>query len=259
MAVGKNKRLSKGKKGIKKKVVDPFTRKDWYDIKAPSFFETKSAGKTLVNRSQGLKNANDSLKGRVVELSLADLNNDQEQSFRKIKLRVEDVSGKSCLTSFYGMDFTTDKLRSIVRKWQTLIEASVDVRTTDGYVLRLFAIGFTKRAFNQVKKTTYAKSSQVREIRSKMTEIMKREAEGSELKELVQKFVPESIGREIEKACKGIYPLHNVYIRKAKILKTPKLDMSKLLESTGEVADAGTGSKVVKGGDFVEPEVLTSV
>jgi len=148
------------------------------------------------------ENANDSLKGRVVELSLADLNNDQEQSFRKIKLRVEDVSGKSCLTSFFGMDFTTDKLRSIVRKWQTLIEASVDVRTTDGYVLRLFAIGFTKRAQNQVKKTTYAKSSQVREIRAKMVEIMKREAEGSELKELVQKFVPESIGREIEKATK---------------------------------------------------------
>lgn len=65
---------------------------DWYDIKAPSFFENRNAGKTLVNRSQGLKNANDSLKGRILELSLADLNNDQEQSFRKVKLRVEDVS-----------------------------------------------------------------------------------------------------------------------------------------------------------------------
>jgi ribosomal protein S3AE len=109
------------------------------------------------------------------------------------------------------MDFTTDKLRSIVRKWQTLIEAYVDVNTTDGYRLRLFSIGFTKRAANQVKKTTYAQSSQVKAIRGKMTEIMRREAEGSELKELVAKFVPESIGREIEKATK-VCPLVSMYL-----------------------------------------------
>lgn len=33
--------------------VDPFTRKDWYDVKAPSMFTTRQIGKTLVNRTQG--------------------------------------------------------------------------------------------------------------------------------------------------------------------------------------------------------------
>ncbi|VDO80570.1 unnamed protein product [Onchocerca flexuosa] len=51
MAVGKNKKM--GKKGAKKKVVDPFTRKEWYDIKAPSMFNVQHIGKTLVNRTQG--------------------------------------------------------------------------------------------------------------------------------------------------------------------------------------------------------------
>lgn len=135
------------------------------------------------------------------------------------------------------MDFTSDKLRSLVRKWQTLIEAHVDVKTTDGYLLRLFAIGFTKRRPTQVRKTTYAQTAQVREIRRKMFEIMTKEATSCDLKELVQKFVPEAIGREIEKACRGIYPLQNVFVRKAKILKAPKFDLSKLLELHGGGSD----------------------
>ena len=63
-----------------------------------------------------------------------------------------------------GMNFTTDKLRSLVRKWQTLIEAHVDVKTTDSYTLRMFCIGFTKRRPNQVKRTCYAQSSQIRQV-----------------------------------------------------------------------------------------------
>ena len=61
--------------------------------------------------------ASDGLKGRVFEVSLADLQND-EVAFRKFKLICEDVQGKNCLTNFHGMDMTTDKLRSLVKKWQ---------------------------------------------------------------------------------------------------------------------------------------------
>ena len=37
------------------------------------------------------------------------------------------------------------------------------------------------------------------------------------------------IGKEIEKACHGVYPLQNVYIRKVKMLKKPKFDRKPLL------------------------------
>ena len=258
MAVGKNKRLSKGKKGIKKKVVDPFTRKDWYDLKAPSMFQVRNVGKTLVNRTQGLKNANDYLRGRVVEVNLADLQNDEAHNIRNIRLKVEDIQGKNCLTSFHGMDLTSDKLRSLVKKWQTLIEAFVDVKTTDGYVLRMFAIAFTKRQPNQLRKTTYAQTSQIRKIRAQMFEIMTREAQSCDLKELVAKFIPEVIGHQIEKACHNIYPLQNVYIRKVKILKAPKFDAQKLAELHGGDTTEETGTKIARS-EFKEPEILESV
>ncbi|KAK9735297.1 hypothetical protein RND81_04G196900 [Saponaria officinalis] len=237
MAVGKNKRISKGKKGGKKKTVDPFAKKDWYDIKAPSIFNTRSVGKTLVTRTQGTKIASEGLKHRVFEISLADLQNDEDQCFRKIRLRAEDVQNRNVLTNFWGMDFTTDKLRSLVRKWQTLIEAHVDVKTTDNFTLRMFCIAFTKRRPNQVKRTTYAQSSQIRQIRRKMCEIMVNQASSCDLKELVAKFIPESIGKEIEKATTGIYPLQNVYIRKVKILKSPKFDLGKLMEVHGDYSE----------------------
>lgn len=63
-----------------------------------------------------------------------------------------------------------------------------------------------------------------------MREIMVSQAQSCDLKELVQKFIPESIGREIEKATSSIYPLQNVFIRKVKILKAPKFDLGKLME-----------------------------
>jgi len=247
MAVGKNKRIMKSKKGAKKKIVDPFTRKDWYDIKAPAVFHNRNVGKTPVNRSAGTKNANDGLIGRMIEVSLADLQGDEDQAFRKIFLRIQDVQGKTVLTNFWGMNLTTDKLRSLVKKWQTLIEARLDVKTTDGYYLRMFALGFTKRRPNQQKKTCYAQTSQIRQIRAKMMEIMNREASSCDLKDLVVKFIPESIGKMIEKECNSIFPLTNVFIRKVKVLKSPKFDPHKLQEihASGTAAE-DTGAPVAR-------------
>jgi len=265
MAVGKNKGLSKGgKKGAKKKIIDPFTRKDWYDVKAPSIFSVRQVGKTLVNRTQGTRIASDSLKGRVFEVSLADLqsDNDAERSFRKFKLISEDVQGHNVLTNFHGMNLTTDKLRSMVKKWQTLIEANCDVKTTDGYLLRVFCIGYTHKDTSSKKKTCYAQHTQVKAIRRKMVDIITKEVSANDMKEVVVKLIPDSIAKDIEKVCQGIYPLHDVHIRKVKVLKKPRFDLSKLLELHGDGGKGGTseetGEKVEKPEGY-EPPVQETV
>ncbi|MBA0855573.1 hypothetical protein Goshw_015643 [Gossypium schwendimanii] len=212
---------------------DPFAKKDWYDIKAPSVFTSRNVGKTLVTRTQGtkrgfveedaiiaalLKNlklviASLGLKHRVFEVSLADLQGgDEDHAYRKICSRKEcfdqllgminidificvinfSVASRNKLTNIQGMNFTTDKLR------------------------------FTKRRPNQVKRTCYAQSSQIRQLT----------ATSCYLKELVQKFIPETIGKEIEKATSSIYPLQNVFIRQVKILKAPKFDLGKFMVIT---------------------------
>lgn len=185
--------------------------------------------------------ARDSLVGRVFDVSLADLNkNSESQAFRVIRLIVDHVEGNRCYTNFYGMRFTTDKLKSLIRKWQTLIEGSVDVKTTDGYTVRLFCIAFTKRRQNQVKKTSYAQSSQVKQIRAKMIEIMQRESNNCDLKQLFERLIVDIIGQQIEKECQGIYPLQNVFIRKAKIVRRPKVDVHKIMELHSESVSTAT-------------------
>merc|ERR1711904_337259 len=99
-------------------------------IKAPSVFEPRACGKTLVTRTQGTKIATEELKGRVLELNLADLNGDEDQAYKKVKLCIEEVQGRNCLTDFHGLEMTRDKQCSLIRKWHTLIEAHCDVKTT---------------------------------------------------------------------------------------------------------------------------------
>ena len=208
-----------------------FQKKEWYNVHVPTVFDVRTPTITPCNRTAGQKQSADSLKGRMFEISLADLNRDSnEQAWRKMKVQVEEVKGFDCYTNFYGMDITRDKLCTIVKKLHTTIEAFVQCKTIDGYLLRMFCIGFTKRTSRQVSATCYAKGSQRKLIRKKMMEIMINEVQKLTLKELTKKFVGDALGKQIIKECQKVFPLQNVLVRKVKLLKKPKFDLTKLME-----------------------------
>merc|ERR1719380_333294 len=75
-----------------------------------------------------------------------------------------------------------------------------------------------------------------------MCEIMTSEAGSCQLRDLVKKLIPESIGKEIEKQTQGIFPLKDVHIRKVKILKKPKFDITKLMELHTDSGDHDAGA-----------------
>merc|ERR1712142_1198443 len=225
------------------KVVDPLTKKDWYDIKAPNMFKVRQVGKTLVTRTIGNKIAADGLKGRVFDCNQA------------------DVQGKNCVLNFHGMDLTRDKICGMVKKWQTMIKCQVDVKTTDNYHLRVFITAFTKKAQQgQVKKTTYAQSQQVKQIRKKMTEIVVSQVSNSDIPELIKKLLPDSIAADITKAAQPIYPIQDCHVSKIKVVKKPKIDLHRLAELHGEagVKVNAKGERVDRG-DHYEPPVAEAV
>jgi small subunit ribosomal protein S3Ae len=97
-----------------------------------------------------------------------------------------------------------------------------------------------------------------------MVEIIEREASSCDLRELVIKFIPDAISKDIEKACAGIYPMDNVFIRKVKVLKKPKFDVARLLDLHGDTANAvkADGTAIERTGqptEFKEIKALDSV
>lgn len=187
------------------------------------------------------------MKGRVFESFVADLHqkDSQTEGFRKMRLRCEYVQGSSCLTQFHGMSITTDKLRSLIKKWQTLIEVNTDVKTADGYVLRVFMIGFTRKFHPQTQKTAYAQSQQVRQIRKKMVEGIRKKFQETDIRQVIENLQTDQVRDQITRECRSIYPLKDVFIRKVKVVKAPKVDVGKLVENFYSGTVDNTAAKAV--------------
>jgi len=151
-----------------------------------------------------------------------------------VRLQVEEVKGFDCFTNFNGISITRDKMAVLVKKWHTIIEAFIQAKTNDGYLVRLFSIAFTRRQNRQVKATCYAKASKIKQIRQKMQEIMVAETQKSSLKDLFKKLLADQMGKQITDECNKIFPLQNVLVHKAKVLKKPKFDLTKLMELYAE-------------------------
>jgi len=264
MAIGKVQKKG-GKKGGKKKTVDPFTKKEWYDIRAPRVFKVTNQGTTPITKSSGNRIASEVIKGRQFEVNLCDLTEEMSASKgthaeRKVKLIVDEVNGNELLTNFHGIELTREGVCDMIRKGHSLIEAHCEGRTTDGYTLRIFVIGrspnkdelFMKEEGDWRKKSSssarypeyktdkkkhallkigYVQMAKIRAIRKKMVETVSDMITKNNFKEVVKKLITQDfIGKVIRNQCRSITPLEHVAIKKVKVISRPKDNVDKVRE-----------------------------
>jgi small subunit ribosomal protein S3Ae len=192
------------RKKVQRKL-DGWKSKEWYNIEAPVYLNRAIVGNTMAGDPS-------LLLGRNVETTVGELTNDMTKNNTKVILRISNVVGDIATTDLMGHELTTDYIRSIVKRQTSRIDANVDVKTKDGYIIRVKPTCFT------IKR---ARSSQIKAIREMMVEIVKRRASESDFETFMQEAILGRLSATIYRQAKFIYPLRRVEIRKTQVEKMP--------------------------------------
>jgi len=193
------------RKKVQRKI-DGWKSKEWFNIEAPAYLNRAIVGNTMAGDPS-------LLLGRNVETTVGELTNDMTKNNTKVILRINNVVGETATTDLVGHELTTDYIRSIVKRQTSRIDANIEVRTKDGYIIRVKPTCFT------IKR---ARSSQIKAIREVMIDIVKRRAMESDFENFMQEAILGRLSAAIYRQAKFIYPLRRVEIRKTYVEAMPK-------------------------------------
>lgn len=195
------------------KAKDKWKAKQWYAIQAPRMFNAVTIAETLAEDASRLE-------GRVAEATMQDLTGDVSKMHIKCYFKVTSVTGTSCQTRFVGHELTNDYIRRLTRRKHSKIDGVYDVTTKDGFVIRVKPMAITEKR---------AQSTQESEIRHRSQEVCTKSGQAKTMAEFVRDVINGELSGAIYKACKPVYPLKRVEMRKSEVLQVPQGDVEELL------------------------------
>lgn len=190
-------------KAASRKVKDRWKAKEWYKIYAPRMFNQAQLGETPSADATNLI-------GRTTEATVHDINGDFSKMHVKLKFKVQDVTGFDAHTVFIGQDLTSDYIRRLTRRKRTKTDHVIDVRTKDGYLIRVKPMSITEKRIQ---------SSQETALRTIMDEEMRKMGEEKTISEIVKAIIDGEMARRLGTVCRVIVPIKRVEIRKTEVLE----------------------------------------
>ena len=195
--------MAKKGKVASRKVKDKWKAKEWYKVYAPAMFNQVLLGETPSADPSNLV-------GRTTEATVHDLTGDFSKMHVKIQFRISDVRGYDAHTTFTGHDLTSDYVRRLTRRKRTKTDHVVDVRTKDGYLVRVKPMSIAEKRIQ---------SSQESAMRAIMAQEVTKEVKDMTVSDLVKSIISGDLAKNMARACKVIVPIKRVEIRKTEVLE----------------------------------------
>jgi small subunit ribosomal protein S3Ae len=186
-----------------RKVKDKWKAKEWYKLYAPRMFNTVELGETPSSDPA-------TLMGRSTEVTVHELTGDFSKMHIKMRFNVTDIRGLEAHTSFVGMDLTSDYVRRLTRRKRTKTDHVIDVRTKDGFVVRIKPMSITEQRIQAAQETA---------IRNIMTTTLTEQAANMTVSELVKAIITGDLSKDLSTAAKVIIPIKRIEIRKSEVLQ----------------------------------------
>lgn len=179
--------------------------KHWYDVLAPELFDREQIGQTPADEPE-------LVPGRTIVTTLGELTNNASENNTKLTFKITEVSSDAAYTEFIKHELTRDYLRSLVRRGASKIDATLTVRTSDDYRVKVQPVAFTTKKSNH---------SQERAIRKRMVEMVQDAAADRTYESFMDGVVRGRLSSAIYAETKTIYPLRRVEVQKAELLARP--------------------------------------
>jgi small subunit ribosomal protein S3Ae len=193
----------KAAKPAARKVKDKWKAKEWYKIYAPKMFNQVLLGETPSADPA-------SLMGRMTEATVHDLTGDFSKMHVKMKFKVTEVRGFDAHTVFVGQDLTSDYVRRLTRRKKTKTDHVIDVRTKDGYLLRIKPMSITDKRIQ---------SSQETAVRTLMTNELNAMGAEMALSDMLKCVITGEMAKRLSLVSKVIVPIKRVEIRKTEVIE----------------------------------------
>ncbi len=172
--------------------------KEWYTIISPKLFGEKVLGETPVGDP-------DTVKNRVVSISLINLTNDSNKYYLKFNFKVFDIKEKKAFTEFWGFECLRDYISRMVRHGVLRIDNVIDIITKDEKKLRVKTIVLTsKKAKKEIELT----------LRKFVNDKLKKEISEMNLNDFIKKVLDDSIKKSVVNEGNKIYPIYKFEMRK---------------------------------------------